>query len=44
MKKGSTKKILEPEYEDLKEREQKMKDNEEISDLNDSDLDIEFDE
>ena len=39
-----TKKLDEPEYEDLKLREQKMKDNEEISDMNDSDLDIEFDE
>ena len=41
---SSTKKIEEPEYDDLKEREQKMRDNVEISDLSDSDLEIEYDD
>ena len=41
---ASAKKVEEPEYDDLKERERKMRDNEEISDLSDSDLEIEYDD
>ena len=33
-----------PEYEDLKDREQRLNNHESISELNDSDIDIEFDD